>query len=114
MYEHFNIDLSDDPEIRDDILDILRTREEIAEIVATEDEFEIRYSMDICPPVPVLKEQYEDASQEDVDVALAKQMLSKPSILAPDETILRSCPSISSPFSSIERNSGFIPSAEKQ
>lgn len=44
--EHFNIDLSDDPEIRDDLLDILRTREEIAEIVATEDGFEIRYSMD--------------------------------------------------------------------
>ena len=43
--EHFNIDLSDDPEIRDDLLDILRTREEIAEIVATEDEFEIKYSM---------------------------------------------------------------------
>ena len=75
VYEHFNIDLSDDPEIRDDILDILRTREEIAEIVATEDGFEIRYSMDICPPVPVLKEQYEDASQEDVDVALAKHIL---------------------------------------
>ena len=51
--EHFNIDLSDDSEIRDDLLDILRTREEIAEIVATEDEFEIKYSMDICPPVPV-------------------------------------------------------------
>ena len=73
--EHFNIDLSDDPEIRDDLLDILRTREEIAEIVATEDEFEIKYSMDICPPVPKLKEQYEDASQEDVDVALAKHIL---------------------------------------
>ncbi len=75
VYEHFNIDLSDDPEIRDDLLDILRTREEIAEIVATEDGFEIRHSMDICPPVPVLKEQYEDASQEDVDVALAKHIL---------------------------------------
>lgn len=73
--EHFNIDLSDDSEIRDDLLDILRTREEIAEIVATEDGFEIKYSMDICPPVPVLKEQYEDASQEDVDVALAKHIL---------------------------------------
>lgn len=73
--EHFNIDLSDDSEIRDDLLDILRTREEIAEIVATEDEFEIKYSMDICPPVPKLKEQYEDASQEDVDVALAKHIL---------------------------------------
>lgn len=73
--EHFNIDLSDDPEIRDDLLNILRTREEIAEIVATEDEFEIKYSRDICPPVPVLKEQYEDASQEDVDVALAKHIL---------------------------------------
>ena len=44
--EHFNIDLSDNPEIRDDLLDILRTREEIAEIVATDDEFEIKYSMD--------------------------------------------------------------------
>ena len=75
MCEHFNIDLSDDPEIRDDLLDILRTREEIAEIVATEDEFEIRYSMDICPPVPVLKEQYKDASQEDVDVALEEEGL---------------------------------------
>lgn len=73
--EHFDIDLSDDPEIRDDLLDILRTREEIAEIVATDDEFEIKYSMDICPPVPKLKEQYEDASQEDVDVALAKHIL---------------------------------------
>ena len=75
IHEQFDMDVSENSGIQEELLDLLRTRQEIAKIIATEDEFEIQYSLDICPPVPVLKEKYEEISQEDVDVAVAKHML---------------------------------------
>nr|DAD78959.1 MAG TPA: hypothetical protein [Siphoviridae sp. ctv4j104] len=44
VWEHFNVDLSCNHEVRDELIKILRVRDEIADIVATEDEFEIEYN----------------------------------------------------------------------
>ena len=73
--EHFGIDVSNDDGMKEMILDRLRSRDEVSEIVATEDEFEIKYSLDFCPPIPVLKDEYEEVYQDEVDVAAAKHIL---------------------------------------
>ena len=71
--EHFNIDLSDNPEIRDDLLDILRTREEIAEIVATEDEFEIKYSMESFDDENLLTQESREGCNITQGIKLSEQ-----------------------------------------
>lgn len=73
--EHFGIDVFNDNGMQEMILDRLRIRDEVAEIVATEDEFEIKYGIDFCPPIPELKYEYEEVCQDEIDVAAAKHML---------------------------------------
>lgn len=73
--EHYGIDFSEDNGLRETLLDMLRARDEVAEIVMTEDEFEIKYSLDYCPPIPCYRDSYEEISQDEVDVAVAKHML---------------------------------------
>lgn len=73
--EHFGVDVSNDDGIKEMLLDRLRTRDEVAEIVSTEDEFEIKYTLDYCPPMPKYKDEYAEAFQDEVDIAAAKHML---------------------------------------
>lgn len=73
--EHYGIDFSEDNGLRETLLDMFRARDEVAEIVMTEDEFEIKYSLDYCPPIPCYQDSYEEISQDEVDVAVAKHML---------------------------------------
>lgn len=73
--EHYSLDFSEDHGLKEPLLDMLRARDEVAEIVMTEDEFEIKYSLDYCPPIPVYRDFYEEISQDEVDVVIAKHML---------------------------------------
>ena len=73
--ERFGIDVSNDEHLKEILVNSLQTREEVARVVMTGDGFEIKYSLDFCPPIPVLRDEYDDVYQDEVDVAAAKHLL---------------------------------------
>ena len=71
----FGIDVSNDERLKEILANSLQTREEVARVGMTEDGFAIKYSLDFCPPIPVLRDEYDDVYQDEVDVAAAKHLL---------------------------------------
>lgn len=73
--EHFDIDVSNDDGMKEMMINCLHTRDDVVRVIMTEYGFKIKYTLDYCPPIPVLNDSYEEFYQEDVDIALAKHML---------------------------------------